>query len=428
MLSESLPDFESFHTRLMFFLDGYIDRALPGGTDGEVIIVDHNRTPFGDVDSVFGDDTSTQPNYRVYKILRHKDGTRPSEERIAKFGRESREWFLIARHPLLFAPTQVRVFEEIPLIEMPYVEQNLLEYLDAHASGNSGLSMTTALVITSEILKGLSIAKGYGLTAHQDLKLENIFVDKVRLRLRIIDGPMDECFWHMARIGDFGMANIWAELGTNSNGTRQYMAPEQYSPDKFESFEPDVFAVGVILTMLLTNMHPSGRPKEFKGWRRTRWESWANDFERGGLDDLGIPDSRLTILIKKMLNPNPDERVSAEAALDEVLKILASTDRRNSDHLAALFELWDIEAELYGDEKELQALNKKITIMEKQLENYTFRVKKHNRKAWDLEFQSWTSSREEQRFADELNEKAENLKKKLCLAYKYKKELEDKSK
>ena len=119
MLSESLPDFESFHTRLMFFLDGYIDRALPGGTDGEVIIVDHNRTPFGDVDSVFGDDTSTQPNYRVYKILRHKDGTRPSEERIAKFGRESREWFLIARHPLLFAPTQVRVFEEIPLIEMP---------------------------------------------------------------------------------------------------------------------------------------------------------------------------------------------------------------------------------------------------------------------------------------------------------------------
>jgi len=79
-------------------------------------------------------------------------------------------------------------------------------------------------------------------------------------------------------------------------------------------------------------------------------------------------------------------------------------------------------------EKELQTLNKKITIMEKQLENYTFRVKKHNRKAWDLEFQSWTSSREEQRFADELNEKAENLKKKLCLAYKYKKELEDKSK
>ena len=79
-------------------------------------------------------------------------------------------------------------------------------------------------------------------------------------------------------------------------------------------------------------------------------------------------------------------------------------------------------------EKELQTLNKKITTMEEQLENYTFRVKKHTRKAWDLEFQSWTSSREEQRFADELNEKAEHLQKKLSLAYKYKKELEKKSK
>ena len=101
----NLPDFESFHGRLSFFLDGYIDQILPGGTDGEVIIVDHSRTPLGDVDSYFGNDTSTQPDYRVYKLLRHQDGMRPSEERISKFVRESREWFLLARHPLLFPPT-----------------------------------------------------------------------------------------------------------------------------------------------------------------------------------------------------------------------------------------------------------------------------------------------------------------------------------
>ena len=76
----NLPDFESFHGRLSFFLDGYIDQILPGGTDGEVIIVDHSRTPLGDVDSYFGNDTSTQPDYRVYKLLRHQDGMRPSEE------------------------------------------------------------------------------------------------------------------------------------------------------------------------------------------------------------------------------------------------------------------------------------------------------------------------------------------------------------
>ena len=35
MHSDDLPDSESFHFRLMFFLDGYIDRIVPGGTDSD---------------------------------------------------------------------------------------------------------------------------------------------------------------------------------------------------------------------------------------------------------------------------------------------------------------------------------------------------------------------------------------------------------
>ena len=85
---ENLEDPESFHFRLSCFLDGYVDRAVPGGTDGEVLILDHNRTPFGDVDQYFGNNASGQRAYKAYKILRHKDGSRPSEERITKFERE----------------------------------------------------------------------------------------------------------------------------------------------------------------------------------------------------------------------------------------------------------------------------------------------------------------------------------------------------
>ena len=111
MWSDNLEDPESFHFRLMCFLDGYVVRAVPGGTDGEVLILDHNRDPFGDVDQYFGNNASGQRDHKVYKILRPKDGSRPLKERITKFEREAREWFLLARHPLLFAPTRVRVFE-----------------------------------------------------------------------------------------------------------------------------------------------------------------------------------------------------------------------------------------------------------------------------------------------------------------------------
>ena len=88
MCSDNLADPESFHFRLICFLDGYVHRAVPGGTDGEVLILDHNRTPFGDVDQYFGNNASGQRGYKAYKILRHKDGSRPSEERITKFERE----------------------------------------------------------------------------------------------------------------------------------------------------------------------------------------------------------------------------------------------------------------------------------------------------------------------------------------------------
>ena len=77
---------------------------------------------------------------------------------------------------------------------------------------------------------------------HLDLKPANIFLDEEDLAL----------------IGDFGISNK-AEKGkaymTTDQGTAPYMAPEIWDQRPF-LFEPDIFALGVIIYQLMTGKQP----------------------------------------------------------------------------------------------------------------------------------------------------------------------------
>lgn len=133
--------------------------------------------------------------------------------------------------------------------------------------------------------------------------------------------------YNFALIADFGLANASSESGI-FDGTRPYMAPEQWSKTDLSSFT-DIFAIGVILYELMTDgHHPVGiklqdfwpYPKNGNSKKWTREDVWQKWVSQGcKIDDFSSQlDSKVLIFIKKMVSINPTSRPT----IDEVIAFL----------------------------------------------------------------------------------------------------------
>ncbi|KAA6312865.1 MAG: hypothetical protein EZS28_055853, partial [Streblomastix strix] len=75
---------------------------------------------------------------------------------------------------------------------------------------------------------------------HRDLKPENVFLDK--------DGN--------AKTGDFGLAlKMESKSQVYAAGTQNYQPSEAHTQNKM-TYKSDVWSLGVIITELLTGIHP----------------------------------------------------------------------------------------------------------------------------------------------------------------------------
>ncbi|KAA6375228.1 MAG: putative NEK/NEK2 protein kinase, partial [Streblomastix strix] len=139
---------------------------------------------------------------------------------------------------------------------------------------------------------------------HRDLKPENILIDK--------DGN--------AKLADFGLAaKIEGKSYLKVAGTFYYTPPEAFTWDRM-TVESDVWALGVILTELVTGVHPFAEKSQAESESKIKNGIFAPIPEY-------VPDE-LKKMIEKMLQVDPLKRPSVEELLEtEVMKHQAQIER-----------------------------------------------------------------------------------------------------
>lgn len=200
----------------------------------------------------------------------------------------------------------------------------------------SSWCLVERLACLLQIVRVVRMAGKSGISAHQDLKPENIFVDCQYPKFKGLSDSPGIRF--RIFVGDFGLADAFCELRHNF-GTLRYMAPEQFEDKNLESTAGvaiDIFAIGVIAYMCFCDgIHPvyeatSGVWTQKGGisgkWDDLHmWQYWANQEDRD-LDLLkkSCPPS-LSPVISAALAADSKKRPSPEAfeaALWETLEVI----------------------------------------------------------------------------------------------------------
>jgi serine/threonine protein kinase len=309
------------------------------GTYGVVYIVD-----FGEF---------TYPRMIAYKTFK-PEHRRLSENQLDNFVREAWKWFQVKGHGLILTPFYIRHAAGVPLICMPFCGMDLQDYMEQRGT----LDLVETLVLVAQILKALLFAEGRGIKAHQDLKPANILLED--LGAKFVGFPPEHvhgCLRYGIRVADFGLADAWREIG-KPQGPFPYAAPEQYAPDEYHLYDPDIFAVGVIMTEMLTGLHPCGKrtKRAWKDWSKHRWKEWAAHGERClDLGD-GVVPRDAGDLIYRMLRADPQQRPSKDDALSEVMELLHREDADTAMQLDLQFEYYDTWAEYMEEETRLDSL------------------------------------------------------------------------
>ncbi|CAD8065720.1 unnamed protein product [Paramecium sonneborni] len=176
---------------------------------------------------------------------------------------------------------------------------DLFDYI----TNNENLNEQEASLIMSQLFDTINYVHSVGIV-HRDLKPENIMI--------VLD-QTTKIVKHV-KIIDFGFANFLTNIQNKEGealcGTTNYLAPETLSQKRID-FKVDNFALGVILYFLLSGFLPFDAP-------------FPEDIIKNILDsNYDLSDSfwqkiseTAKDLITKLLNKDPDERISLDEALN----------------------------------------------------------------------------------------------------------------
>jgi serine/threonine protein kinase len=193
-------------------------------------------------------------------------------------------------------PNILKLFEVIRgnfsvYLVFEYCPKELFEFIQDQEQGK--LQLDQAICIFKAIVKGVAYLHQRNI-AHRDLKLENILIDNN----------------FNVKIADFGMAEHCLEYLNTFCGSPHYACPEIFSGIPYDGKKADSWSLGVILYALLTGDMPFyGNP----GKELTRK---IQNAEYIVPDPQEIPFQWI-ILVSKLLEVDPNKRISAE----EILKL-----------------------------------------------------------------------------------------------------------
>jgi serine/threonine-protein kinase len=164
-----------------------------------------------------------------------------------------------ARAAAKIASDYVARVTDVDLLEQktPYMVMELLvgrDLLDT-MDGQPRMPLATAVDITLQALMGLSAAHAKGII-HRDLKPSNLFLEQREdgtVRVKLLDFGISKVIEGEAQKG--AKSGATTESG-QMLGTPRYMSPEQISDSKTVDPRTDIWAMGVILYEMLTNVYP----------------------------------------------------------------------------------------------------------------------------------------------------------------------------
>ena len=154
-----------------------------------------------------------------------------------------------------------------------------------------------------EILYAISYCHRHNIS-HRDMKLENILIDKDKKTIKIID---------------FGFA---VTVGPNDKlktycGTPSYMSPEIVNKKEYAGPPSDIWSIGIVMYTLICGLHPFIADTEKELYKK---------ISRGVFEYPSYISKQAKNLIDKMLQVNPNKRITADEALnDEFFNMIKAT-------------------------------------------------------------------------------------------------------
>jgi serine/threonine-protein kinase len=238
-------------------------------------------------------------------------------------------------------PNIIRVFDantveadghERGYFTMEHVAAGTLEEHRAK-SPTDPMDAEKAVALIVQVAEGLAVAHGQRpAIIHRDLKPQNILVH---------DGPEGLT----VKISDFGLAQEVNPLTlmTTAAGTLAFKAPEAVFEGGVDSKASDIWSVGVILYLLLTDRLPYPAPTEW-GWSNKAFQQPHRPPSLFNVDANEALDS----IVRKCLRIEPHQRYSKVTTLLNDLRRWKPTRRRE-----AVVQLQDMgEKEFNGGRKE----------------------------------------------------------------------------
>jgi serine/threonine protein kinase len=193
----------------------------------------------------------------VAKTIQEQLSSHPTLQ--ARFQREAEAWIKLEKHPNIVQALGFEYVHNKPLLYLEYVSGGSLRA----ALQGAELPVADILQMAVQICRGMRHASKMNITAHRDLKPDNILLTADKT----------------AKVTDFGLVKMWDDpisdiddslLPENSPftgesltrmdapgfGTKEYMPPEQWRTAVNADIRSDVYAFGVMLYEMLTGIRP----------------------------------------------------------------------------------------------------------------------------------------------------------------------------
>jgi len=294
------------------------------GVCGEVYVFDHGE--------------NVTPRYSCAKFPKRL-GDLSLTELNSRFVNELRIQLSLYHHKFVHWAFDFTEVMGVPVAQFRYWGTDLNEFISREDSSD-----IEKLSIMTYICSGLEHCYENGLVSHQDLKPANIFLRDVTSEFH---GLPDLDIYTFALVADFGLANT-SITASNFNGSRPYMAPEQWNKSKL-SPKTDIFALGVILYQLMSDgFHPVGikleehwpNPVNGNSKKWTAEKSWRNWAKKSEVDSTAHPvlDTDVLVLVKKMLLIDPIQRPSVSEVKLTLLSIIKAKSVESHTQLTLLLK------------------------------------------------------------------------------------------